>query len=644
MTTLYLGLALSNAPLAAVSITPVRNADTMTGFVNAFGDSTTAGVGSATGSDWPNLYRSIVSGPTGAFNGGLAGNNGPAIVDIGNGGVGGENSASVTGRITGLSPTYSAQLGRTMFYGAGLNDYNTVVSGWARNWPAQVKTNYATAAAALTGGKKLYAFLAPAENNAVGGLRWGADHRFHYLDMAATYSERAIDLARYMRFVRELEAPSGTADALALSMGQIPYTYRGSTGSYASTDFADGDYAIQTAAGVPTNLAFPEGTIYGNTTNLQSYRKYGASGAGAWSLTDIKHFSRQGNQVIARYAADIAKADEGNGPPVVPPTRARVAANLANGGTVCQLPVIGTATSYALRTYANGPVTEYAVSSTGLVTKATASNLTEGVTRLVVVASNALGQLVSPLDIFVGRATTVTAPVLRTIAAPYISISGRDAHGMADGKQISGACYFRLSSLAATNQIVALGRTSAPQIPVNISIGTTGLSRFLIYDSANTLVGNLTGTGGTMSINTTYWLLWAFDFATNTRCAYLNETALTLGSITNGTNIPLADSNPLYLASRGPSEFNDGLSFLTGQCGFLMFTDGYIDWTNATNRRALYATDTTPATRTPYAAIGGVTPKQELWGGVGDWLWGSPDGSYGPALLSPSHRASTLLT
>lgn len=642
---LYLGLGLSNAPLSAVSITPVRNADTMTGFVNAFGDSTTFGVGSATGSDWPTQYRSIItSGPTSDFDGGTGGNNGASIVKLGNGGISGDNSTSVTGRITGLSPTFASQLGRTSFYGAGLNDYNTVVSGWTRAWPAQVKTNYATAAAALTGGKKLYAFLAPAENNAVGGNRWGADHRFHALDMAATYAERAIDLARYMRFVRELEAPSGTADANALAMGHIPYKYRGGTTPHASTDFADVDFVAISGAGVPADLNYSEGTIYWNTTTRQSYRKYGASGAGAWSLTDTKHFSKWGNTVIARYAADIAKADENNGPPVVPPTRVRVAANIANGATVCQLPVIGTATRYALRTYANGPVTEYSVSSTGLVTKATASNLTEGVTRLVVVASNAFGQLVSPLDIFVGRATTVTAPVLRTIASPYIAISGRDAWGASDSKVISGAAYFNISSLAATNQIALLTRTSAPTQPLNVAINTGGSVRITVSDSANTLVANITATGGTVSTGVNYWLTWAFDFATNTRCIYLNETALTVAAITNGSNIPWSDSTPQFLAARSPAEYDDGLSMLTGKCGFIMTTDSYIDWTNATNRRLLYATDGTPATRTPYAAIGGVTPKLELWGGVGDWLWGSPDGSYGPGLLSVSHRATTLLT
>ncbi|MAY20323.1 MAG: hypothetical protein CL955_06865 [Erythrobacteraceae bacterium] len=608
-------------------------------FYNAFGDSTTLGVGSETGSDWPEAFRTIATGQTAAFNGGTGGNNDASIEDIGNGGVGGENSASVTARITGLDPTYASQLARTSFYGAGLNDYNSGVSGWSRNWPAQVKTNYATGAAALTGSKRLFAFLAPQENNYVSGCQWGADHRFHALDMADTYEELAFDLARYLRFVRQLEAPSGTADADALDQGQIPYKYRGGT-----NDFADVDFAAISGSAAPSDLNYDEGTIYWRTSTNASYRKIGASGAGSWELVDTKHFSLWGNQVIARLAGDIAIAEEGNGPPVCPPARFRVAADAAKSTVVGMLDIVGTATAFALRTYDDEEVTDFSISANGAIVKAGAGTLTEGVTELVVVAQNDDGVLLSPVDIYVTRPSTETAPELRAIASPYISVAGRAEHGMSDGKQISAAFYFNSASLAATQQLALLTRGSAPTQPINFNIQTNGNTRILAYDDTNTLVANLNLSTHKVTAGSPFWILIALDFATDTRCVYLTENAQTVGSITNGSNIPLADTTPRFLNSAGVRGYYDGLNPFAGSIGFIGLWDSYVDWTNSTNRRALFDASGNPATRTPYAAIDSQVPRFELWGGKGDWAWGSPDGSFDEKLLSISHRARTLMS
>jgi hypothetical protein len=100
----------------------------------------------------------------------------------------------------------------------------------------------------------------------------------------------------------------------------------------------------------------------------------------------------------------------------------------------------------------------------------------------------------------------------------------------------------------------------------------------------------------------------------------------------------------MFLSNAAAKESYNGAFNHTGNIGFFMFTNGLIDWSNAATRRLLFNADGSAATRTPYAAIGGVTPRFEIWGGVGDWLWGSPDGSYGPRLLSISHKANILMS
>jgi lysophospholipase L1-like esterase len=618
-----------------------RPALTLAEFYNAFGDSTTFGVGSPTGEDWPNKFRAIAAGPTDAFNGGTGGNNGASIVEIGNGGVGGENSASVTARVTGLSPSFTAQLGRNMFYGAGLNDYNTGVSGFTRVWPEQVQANYATAAAAVTGGKKMVALLAVPDNFEASGTRLGADHRFHFLDMVNRYNELAFDLGRYLRFVRTLEAPSGTADADALAEGYVPYTYRGIT---AGTDFDGADFADITGTVNPTDLNFPESTIYWQSTTAVPWRKLGASGTDSWVLVDGKHFSKYGNVVIARVAGDIALALEGNGPPVCPPARLRVAADAANGATVGTLKVIGTATRYALRTYADGAVTDFAISPTGVITKNTASALTDGVTELVVVAENANGVLLSPVDIYVARPSTETAPELRPIVSPFISIGGRFSDAMATGRVFSYAFYFNATA-RADQQLVLMGRTGTPSQPLSIQLLSNGRVRVTVRDSTNT--------AQTIDLSTTLynggaaaWIVGSFDFTTgSTRSsAFFNETAQTVASLTLTNDIQLADAAPIFLASNEVREYRSLINPFNGSIGYLGFWDGYIDWSVDGNRRALYDAAGVPATRTPYAAVGGLVPKFEQWGRKGDWAWGTPDGSYSTKMLSAAHRIRTVMS
>jgi hypothetical protein len=648
----------SATPTSAVTLTLAslsRPALALTNYYNAIGDSMTFGVGTpVSGGDYPSQLRALISTDivSGFHFGATGGNMGTAIHKVGNGGLSGQNTTTITGSITGNTTSYASENARTTFYMGSVNDYNTAVAGWARDWPAQVKANTATAAAAITGSEGLWSFLTVPENNCQAGMRYGADHRFHFLDMAAARGRKVVDVNRWLRMKRKLDGITpGTADDWAVNvMGHVPYSYRGGTLDFDGT--VDLPWIASGTASAPTDLNQPEGTIGYNTAGT-TYRKFGAPGAGSWTAVDIKHFSKTGYAAIARLAGDVAAAIEGIGPPFVPPARFRCAADVASGTVVGQVLPTGTVTQYALRNYDDTPVTAFAIDASGSVSRTATGSLTEGVTGIVVMAKNANGALASPLDIFVSRATTVTKPQMRTIASPGITMSGRDAHGMADGQQVSGAMWITTPPSGTQSYYVDLTRSTNPvtypTTPFALSINSSGLLQIMVYDNTcTTSSSNPTyRASATVSPNTTYWIAWSLDISTNTFTVYLNETKATisvLGFNTPGGTINLSDANPLFLASSSAKESYNGQYNHVGNIGFFMFTDGLIDWTNAANRRLLYNIDATAATRTPYAAIGGVTPRFELWGGAGDWLWGSPDGSYGPKLLSISHKANTLMS
>lgn len=605
---------------------------------NAFGDSVTNGTGAPAGFSWPEQFRARATGQTFAFDGGEGGKNGPAIEDIANGGIGSQNSIEVTARIVALASSHPEQVGRPMFYFVGLNDYNPAVAGFTRDWPTQVKGNYVTAAGVQTGGKRMFALLTPTENFNAGGSIIGADHAFHQEDMIDSFGELAFDVARYMRFRRELQAPDGTADALALAEGIIPYKYRGG-----ASDFDGADYPIIQGAGNPTDLNYPESTIYWNSTASTPHRKIGASGAGYWEAVDRKHMSKYGYAVIDESAGDMAMAEEGTGPPFAPPAKMRVAADAANGAVVGQLNYIGVAANFALRTYADGEVTEFAVSNTGQVTKVGGAALTPGETNLVVVAQNEHGLLLSPLDIIVTKPSTQTTPELRTIAAPYVALCGRMSNGMTDGKAISGAFWFSAAALA-TQQLVLGSRSNSPAQPLSLQLMSNGNQRLTVYDSSGAQqIINFTTVKYAAGVPV--WFVFAIDFATNTRCAYLTEAAHSVAAVTNGENLPLADASPIFLAANESRVLRPLVYPFAGDFGFGGLWDGYVDWDNAaTSRRLLYDASGTPVARTPFAPVGGLVPKFEISGSLGEFLDGTPDGSNGPHRLSISHHARTVMS
>lgn len=598
---------------------------------NAFGDSTTFGVGAPTGQDLVARMRAAVaSGPTSqAFN--LVGLSGTVTANYyGNGGDSGQNTAKIASNVSYCRTNYAAQMNRIQFFSGGLNDYNTGVTGWARNWPDQVKANFATMAAQVPGGYDYFFDLAPPESNSQAGTNFGADHAYHRRDMLATHGRRANFYARTLRLMRELESPNpANADALAIQLGVIPYSCRGYP--TVSGDFADGDPAITSQASAPTiGGAGTDGALIWATATNTMYR----CGAGGWQLLDTKHQGRYGNTRYALIRRDMHAASEGTGAPFVPPMEMRCPIDAAAGAVVGQLVYTGTATRFALGNLDGTLNSQFAVSATGQITRTGTGTLTDGVQTLVVAATNANGTLYSALDIYVTRASSVTAPTMRSLSGA-ISVASRWAHGMTDGTLVSFAVYFQCAAFGTQQTLINLWRQT--NLPFQLFVLGNGQLRIVSTNSAGTQ-SIIASTGVSLGIGTPRWLFGTINTATGAVVMYLGDNPVTMsGTLSTGT-LSLGDCNPIFLASSARNQLLEpGSPFVGGTgagIGFIGLWNADCGWATTANRRVLMDASGNPAARTPYAAVNGAVPRVELWGSKGDWLYGTPDGSNGPQTMS----------
>ena len=618
---------------------------TIANTATAAGDSTDFGVGVPTGQSVVDKMRAgVTSGPS-AQNWHLAygsGNNAGAtkgdqlgVLYFGNAGCSGQNTAYIANLVQLVKTNYPAEIARFWFLSGGLNDYNTGVTGWSRDWPAQVKTNFAAMAAAIDGIATDYFFmLAPPESSNAPGTSIAADHKFHRRDMLATYGRRVVDQARWLRFQRARENPDpANADALALTLGVIPYSYRGYTNTGV---YAQGDPAIAVQAAGPTiGGAGTDGALIWATTPAKMYR----CGNEGWQVCEIKHPGVAGNVKGALLGRDVQAASEASGPPLANPIEMRCAKDVAHGAAVGQLVYTGAVTAFALADYAGTISPDFAVSNTGAVTRLGTGALADGLTQLMVAATNANGTLYSPLDIYITRPSTMTAPQMRTIAAPGLSIAGRQAWGAVDGPAFSFAFWVNMP-LTATQFLYFLNGSTGFN-PAYCSISTNGkLSLVLNQGGANILP---TTTTASVVANTDVWLFGKVNASTVQLYAGDTAKAFTVGA--PGGNYALSTASPVFLANTPGNQIKEPVSPLTGGCGFLAFWDADIDWSVQATRRQLMNADGSPlAGRTPYSAVGGTAPRMEMWGGKGDWLYGTPDGSNGRQTMSLDYRALTRMS
>ena len=458
--------------------------------------------------------------------------------------------------------------------------------------------------------------------------------------MVAARGRRVVDTSRWLRHYRKLQGiTTGTADDWAVNvMGNVPYTFRGGAQDFSGVDAAYTKYTNSTSPYYPTTLVANEGEIWSNSYNSASYRKIGGSGAGSWDTMDIKHLSKWGYGALARLGGDIAAAVEGIGAPFVAPARMRVAADATAGTAVGTVLTTGTPTGFALRHYDDSAVTEFAIDGSGNITRTGTGTLVEGITTMVVMVQNAKGALPSPLDIFVTRASTVTAPQMRTVAAPGITVTGRDGHGMVNGSRISGAFWYKTPPSATSYYLMNHSDSINVYNPIILKVNSANVMQWAIFDSTKTSIFGSTFSTSP-AVNTVTWIVYSIDFNAGTYTLYVNDVARTLSTPPAGKTLGLSSMSPQFFGLKGAQEFQDPQQALSGSVGMAMFVDDYIDWSVSANRRLLYDASLNPAARTPYAAIGGITPRFELWGGVGDWAWGTPDGSTGANILSCPLRA-----
>jgi lysophospholipase L1-like esterase len=643
-------------------------AHSLTYAVNMMGDSTINGTAapSPAGAPWFQMRQFYTGSPQTSQPFNLQGSATTVTADyVGNGGVGGETSAQGLTRVQYVRDNYPAQLPRTWLFSFGLNDYLTQVTPNPRPWADMVRANYAAMAAIVPGGNDYLLGLTMAEQDTAPGQLFSADHVFHRRDMLTAHGWRAVDLVGALRLVRLLDTSqpilSGGADERALAMGTLAYSYRG-TQNYGTTlggtDYADGDRVPIKSSVAPSNttdLGYADGTLwYLDSTAPVMYRKTGPSGAGGWAGSDPKHNGRVGYGKTARLVADATDAIENKGPPFAPPQEFRCPVNAAAGAQFGTLVFKGTPTQAGIYNLDGTPSAFYSVDTTGALRRIGTSPLPQGLFEQVIALTDARGTLHSLARIYTVRATG-TAPTLRTIATPGLSLAARTNHGIPDTTGFAFAINLRLDALAIATLAVfsrsGVGASPAsPATPITFTTAASGAPRLSVLDNTGaTICNNLIASGSSFAAGVPGTLFVSLDFATNTRILYLADTTSerigTLGAITSGT-VPLADSFPRFLSGAAPSQFFEAIPTpVIGGIGYLGFWSAPVDWTIAANRRAICNVDGSLVERTAYAALpSGPAPKLEMFGLLGDWLYGTPDGSNGPQTMSITHRARTLMS
>ncbi|MEK7510814.1 MAG: peptidoglycan-binding protein [Patescibacteria group bacterium] len=606
---------------------------------NLWGDSTTFGVGAPTGEDYPQKLRDIVASGVSSIScsSGTSGNMGTKSY-VCNNGIAGENTGTISGRVSTLAAgANAAEMARPQIFSGGLNNFNTAVTGWSRDWPAQVKADFATEIAQISGGRDYAYLLAPATDDGTDGMQQGASHVFNRRDMIATYGRHVIDMQRYLR---DYPQPgTGTDYFSTYTDGALPTSLRGSGG--VAVTYSDAQPL--TGAGTPSDLAAADMQPYWDTTNRRLYRKVGASGTGSWDLVDRKHFSAAGNERIARMVADFMMASQGDGPPFVGPQEYLITSNIAGGATVGQLVYTGTSTAFYLTNTDGSEQSLYTISNTGLIERSGTGTLDVGVETYTVWAANAHGMLSSAVDIYVDK-PAAAAPQKFDITGSGAALYGRESHAFPSGTKISGAFLVKVSSFSDSSYLMNFSKGIGDSTFL-AQINTSGRIRFVGNTASSTLAINATTAAGvTVPLNTWTWVLFSIDLAAPSAQVYINDTAATLSTTSFTSSLNFADMTPRFLSVREPQLYDDGLSVVKGGLGPVVVFPDYVDWSTEANRRALFDASGNPATRTPFSDVGGKSPYFDTSSGLGGFLWGTSDPDNAQSLLVPSFRARNLFT
>lgn len=178
-------------------------------------------------------------------------------------------------------------------------------------------------------------------------------------------------------------------------------------------------------------------------------------------------------------------------------------------------------------------------------------------------ATNANGTLYSALDIYVTRASSVTAPTMRSLSGA-ISVASRWAHGMTDGTLVSFAVYFQCAAFGTQQTLINLWRQT--NLPFQLFVLGNGQLRIVSTNSAGTQ-SIIASTGVSLGIGTPRWLFGTINTATGAVVMYLGDNPVTMsGTLSTGT-LSLGDCNPIFLASSARNQLLEPGSPFVGGTG-----------------------------------------------------------------------------
>lgn len=574
----------------------------------------------------------------------------------------------------------------TQFHSTGLNDYNTganVVSFTeARVWASTVLTQLGTIQSSLTGGSsQLWVYLSgmAEADKGPGMVRW-ADWRWLQRQASATYGGRVFDLRRYLMFKASTD-PTNLDYINVNTWWDIPLSFRGSSsnGGGASTDlFANNaqtawqsqSVAANTRIGIQAVLDYAtqtQGTLFQNTnTSFANGNNIWRATASGWNQVDMKHLSRWGYTQVAECALDILATRQGAGAPVGAPAELFCAQDAAANTTVGTIYYVGAApSSIALFDMSGTAITTLSLTDNGstnnlgsiTVKRSGSGTLTEGGYMYQLQTTSGSFVLHSPVDFRVGQPSTQTVPRMWRIpgavgnSSSDFSIEGRSAHGLTDGNKYFIAGWIKPVNIAADNEyIIDLGNISGSgdSSVLRIRIGTSGQFVITANNTAGTLLMNAS-IASACADNTATWFGIDLDFsvATPTAKGYFNKAGAGADTTINATGVAatgpttlgLSKAQARFFSLKDASIWNQNYAGaadatrdqFTGSFGNVIVAAGNVGIAGTPAiARVLWNLDNTPATRTPYSTIGGITPIWDIQGGIGDFLNGGMNAANEP--------------
>jgi hypothetical protein len=663
-------VAVAAAPQALAISRPAANIPAW----NLWGDSTMFGVGSQSGDDISSQMRNEINKPggTGAgsipFHGAtLASTTSNAVISntghVGNGGNGGQTTPEIAARIVSLGANqWGAEMSRGQYFGGGLNNYvvggtgytDVNVLNYGKRTAELIKLNLVDSIGAIKDGKQwlLNTTMYSGGDSSGGG---GISNMYPTMttlkrELVAQYGSRAVDLRRLL--VDEWDrSQSQTSDVttagpdywVSYMLGNVAPSLRPANSNVHAVNNAPVYFYTTNPDAAPPSLAYDEGQIAFNTYNSSMRKKEGANGAGSWLGIDDKHFNARANKLLAEWYIQTIMAVEGSGPPFATPQEVFLAQNAVNNSVVGTIKFLGTPTAVAITADRAGliPSTEFSCDASGTVRKI--GSVSEGYKHAYIWTTNALGTLRSILDIYVGRATGSTSIPLFTTPGSLM-LHTRANHNFGTANKMAYMGYVRPDVQSGyLFYIKSWGAVAAGASQFYCRMNTGGRVYLAGADSTGTLFSSaFSPTTPIVAAGAWSWVALSFDFDAGTYNIRINEQTAT-GSLTPRT-MDFQRTVINFLGDLAPASFREGTSTITGGFGPQMLFNDYIDFSQNSVCRQVFAADGTPVQRAGYSAVGGFTPKFDTTGlGIGELTYGATSPNDPANFIIANQRAKRQL-